>query len=489
MSKLVLHKTSLASGRASDGMMDVFSGGDEPVGSSTTEKRSENVDRRSELAGILRKPSHVLIIGSGGREHSLAYGVAQSSNVSEVFVSPGNAGTASAEKCSNISLDTHADILAFCREKNIDLVIVGPEAPLVDGLGDALRAADITVFGPNKNAAQLEGSKAFATEFMLRHGISIPDSAVVHSVSEAKKIIEEFGGPKNIVIKADGLAGGKGVFLPDNATEATEAVEKIASGSVDGDGSQFVMQKRFHGPEVSIFVLSDGTTAKIIPIAAQDHKRIGEGDTGPNTGGMGAYAPLPESVLPVALWQQIQDISDKTVTGMAAEHTPYEGVIYIGLMLAEELSGDPIVIEYNCRFGDPETEVLIPLLVQNGVDVYDMLYKTAAGQLSDIDLPKTINGAALTICLAAAGYPDSPRKGDEILGLNGTYENTTIFHGGTKADGSTIVSSGGRVLFVTGYGMSILDASNAAKAAIGDTGVHFTGMQYRRDIGHRVLGL
>ncbi len=433
--------------------------------------------------------ARVLIIGGGGREHALAWGIAQSPEVERLYVSPGNAGTGLLAATENVDLDGEVTTIAFCQEKAIDLVVIGPEAPLVVGLSDALRAAGVTVFGASQAAAQLEGSKSFATEFMQRRGIAIPESQIVTSVDEAKAAVESFGGPASSVIKADGLAGGKGVFLPNTAAEAANAIGKIASGKIDGDGSTFVIQQRNHGPEVSVFVLSDGTDYKIIPLASQDHKRLGNGDTGPNTGGMGVYAPLPDWMLSTVQWEKIEHIARQSIEGMVAEGAPYTGVLYIGIMLAEERAGDPIVIEYNVRFGDPEAEVIIPLLEGNGVDIYEMLLTTANGTLAGFALPEKLNAAALTICLAAEAYPDSPLTGKVIEGLNETYRDVTIFHGGTKLEGNAVVSSGGRVLYVTGFGTTLRAASQAANAAIGVGGVHFDGMQYRTDIGYRALKL
>ncbi len=430
----------------------------------------------------------VLIIGSGGREHALAWGVAQSPQVEKVYISPGNVGTATGQKCENVALSGEAETLAFCRENNVDLVVIGPEAPLVAGLSDALRAASVTVFGASKAAARLEGSKAFATEFMQKHDITIPDSRIVHSAEEAQAAIAAFGGAEKSVVKADGLAGGKGVFLPDDDTEAAEAIEKITSGKMDGDGSTFVIQARNHGPEVSVFVLSDGTNYQIIPLASQDHKRLLPGDKGPNTGGMGVYAPLPEWMLSRNQWDKIATIAQKSIDGMAADGTPYQGVLYMGIMLSEELSGDPLVIEYNARFGDPETEVIIPLLQGNGVDIYNMLYATATGAIKDFALPAGLNGAALTICLAAEGYPEAPVTGAQIEGLDETYRDVSVFHGGTKlGESGDVVSSGGRVLFVTGLGVNLEAASEAANSAIGTGKIYFPNMQYRPDIAHRAL--
>ena len=430
----------------------------------------------------------VLIIGSGGREHALAWGMAQSPTVEKVFVSPGNAGTATETKCENIAISGGTEVVAFCKDHSVDLVVIGPEAPLVAGLSDVLRAAGITVFGASKAAARLEGSKAFATEFMQRHSITIPESVIVDSADKAQAAIAKFGGAAKSVIKADGLAGGKGVFLPDTDAEASDAIKKIVSGKVDGDGSRFVVQARNHGPEVSVFVLSDGENYQIIPLASQDHKRLLAGDKGPNTGGMGVYAPLPDWMLSAVQWNKIATIAQKTVTGMATDDAPYQGVLYMGLMLAEELGGDPLVIEYNARFGDPETEVIIPLLHGNGVDIYDMLYATAAGTIKDFALPTMLNAAAIAVCLAAEGYPDAPITGKRIAGLGEDYRDVTVFHGGTKLENDAIVSSGGRVLFVTGLGVIIEAASAAANAAIGDNAIHFPGMQYRPDIGWRALG-
>ncbi len=430
----------------------------------------------------------VLIIGSGGREHALAWGIAQSPKVEKIYVSPGNAGTAHEKKCENIALSDEASTVTFCQDKQVDLVVIGPEAPLVAGLSDALRLTGVAVFGASKAAARLEGSKAFATEFMQRHDIAIPRSHIVHSTAEAQTAIREFGGAAKSVIKADGLAGGKGVFLPDGEGEADKAIEKIVSGTVDGDGSTFVVQARNHGPEVSVFVLSDGTHYQIIPLASQDHKRLLPGDKGPNTGGMGVYAPLPEWMLSADQWDKIATIAEKSIAGMAAEGAPYEGVLYIGIMLAEELGGDPLVIEYNARFGDPETEVIIPLLQGNGVDIYDMLYATATHKIADFKLPTSLNGSALTICLAAEGYPEAPVTGVTLAGLGEDYRDVTVFHGGTKLDDSGVVrSSGGRVLFVTGLGINLAAASEAARNAIGEGGIYFAGMQYRPDIAHRAL--
>jgi phosphoribosylamine--glycine ligase len=430
--------------------------------------------------------SNVLVVGGGGREHALAYGLNASPEVGALFVVPGNAGTAALSKAENVAID-HAKLPKFCLDNSIDFVVVGPDAAVVGGIGDQLRAVGITTFAATKIAAQLEGSKGFATKFMQRQSISLPPSAVVYDRVDAEVAIASFGGAAKAVIKADGLAAGKGVFLPDNEAEAADALDKILSGSMDGDGSQLVIQQRYHGPEVSVFVLSDGVTHKVIPISSQDHKRLLEGDQGPNTGGMGVYAPVPSSILSDDQWAKIVTIADQTITGMAADGTPYTSVLYLGIMLAEELQGDPIVIEYNCRWGDPETEVLIPMLMEHGVDIYDMLHSTASGTLTDFAMPTTINGAALTTCLAVPGYPSNPVTGQVIHGLAGDYANATVFQAGTTQVGNDLITNGGRVLFVTGFGVSLTQAQAAAANAIGDDAIHFDDMQYRRDIGWQAL--
>lgn len=431
----------------------------------------------------------VLVIGSGGREHALAYGLSLSDNVDSVFVSPGSAGSATLSKTQNITLSDHDAIVEWCEENGIDLVVIGPEIPLVEGLSDKLRATGIITFGASQAAAQLEGSKSFATEFMQRHDISIPDSKIVSNAEDAHRAIALFGGPVLAVVKADGLAGGKGVFLPDTQEEAEAAVNSILAGEVDGDGSRLVVQQRNHGPEVSVFVLSDGDSHQIIPLASQDHKRLLAGDKGPNTGGMGVYAPLPGWMLSDTQWDKIRDIAEKSISGMSSEGTPYQGVLYIGIMLSEELDGNPIVIEYNVRFGDPEAEVIIPLLIQNNVDIYEMLFAVASGSLAEYSLPKKLEGAALAICLAAEGYPVKPVTGQIVSGLNRTYPGVYVFHGGTKANGDEIITSGGRVLYITGFGDSLETASAAANAAIGEGKIHFPHMQYRTDIAHRAFNI
>jgi phosphoribosylamine---glycine ligase len=429
----------------------------------------------------------VLIVGNkggaGGREHALGVALAASADVSEVYFAPDNGGTMAVGKSLDVQHDQLPD---WAAKNNINLVVVGPEAPLVEGLADRFRAKGLNVCGASKVAAQLEGSKTFAFEFMEASKITQPPSQVVANEEEGLAAIAAMGGPNLTVIKADGLAGGKGVFLPESDEDAKTALERIFAGEVDAVGSKVVIQKRMNGPEASVFVLSDGKEFYIIPVAAQDHKRLLDGDKGPNTGGMGAYAPVPESILNKSQWQKVHEIAIKTIEGMEKNDTPYQGILYIGLMLAEELNGDPLVIEYNVRFGDPEAQVLIPLLTRAGVNMYKLLAATATpGDLAHISLPQSLNEAALTVVLAAHGYPESPRKGDVIEGLGHTYENAEIYQAGTTQEDEAIISSGGRVLAVTGFGKTISDAAEAAYNAIGSQAVYFADMQYRKDIGYQ----
>lgn len=429
----------------------------------------------------------VLVVGSGGREYAFGYGLAQSEAVSRLFFTPGNGGTT--QLGENVAIAA-AEIPSWAKQNGVDLVVVGPEAYLVAGLADQLRDAGLPVCGASAAAAQLEGSKAFAAEFMEASGIPQPDSQIITGVEEGLAAIQMLGGPSAAVIKADGLAAGKGVFLPESDDEAKDALEQIFSGKVqvDGQGMKTVIQKRFHGPEASVFVLSDGQEHYVIPVAAQDHKRLRDGDKGPNTGGMGVYAPLPAFMLGADQWQKIRDIAEKTISGMQKRGTPYQGFLYIGLMLAEELNGNPIVIEYNVRFGDPEAQVLIPLLSRAGADIYQAFKVTAEpGALKGMKLPERLEESALTVVLAAEGYPESPQKGDVIEGLDREYEDVVVCHAGTKREDGKVLTSGGRVLNVTGFGKTLQDAANAAYAAIGDDAVHFRGMQYRKDIGHQAI--
>lgn len=423
----------------------------------------------------------VLVVGSGGREFELGRSVYESGGVSKVYFLPGNAGTDQLPYGHNINGDP------FDVPKDT-FTIIGPEAPLVAGLADELRADGRLVFGPSARAAQLEASKAEAVGFNARHDIPQPISAVAEDLDAAYQYIGKYP-PDSYVIKADGLANGKGVVLPRDLTEAMLTVRGMLDGSLyDGAGKKrIVFQERLTGPEVSLFVVSDGQDFTLLPLA-QDHKRLLNGDKGPNTGGMGAYASANE-LLDADQLEKVYDIAQKSITGMAAEGTPYQGLLYIGLMMAKERGGDPVVIEYNCRFGDPETQVVLPLLTQNGVNVHRLLRSAAEGNL-DIGSTATslfhLGGAALSVCLAAPGYPDTPIKGARINGLDKDYQDVILHHAGTKTENDKIVTSGGRVLNVTGFGEDMVEAATRAYAAIGESAVNFEDMQYRTDIGHQL---
>lgn len=444
----------------------------------------------------------VLIVDGGGRGHALAEAIAQSPDVENIYCAPGNAGTASLDRgrVTNLPFGPSdlGEIRDFARQTDDELlVVVGPEAPLVAGMGDQLRLEKgVSVFGPNAAAARLEGSKVFASEFMQRHGIPQPDSRVARSVEEAMWLV---GGrdPNTLVLKADGLAGGKGVVLPDTSEEMVDTIYRMLSGNgFEGAGKTgIVIQERLTGPELSVFVMSDGENYSIIPYFAQDHKRRDAGDKGPNTGGMGAYTPVSATMLNATQLADIEHIAAQAISGMAMEAekdktaAPYQGVLYMGLMLARQLGGQLTVIEFNARFGDPEAQVILPTLTNAGVDMYTMLRETADGRVPDLGAPQFAGRAALTVCLAAKGYPENPEKGAIIAGLDRAYPNVTIYHGSTKAHGGKVVVDGGRVLYVTGQGETVDQAAAAAYAAIGEESVHFPGMHFRDDIGHQARSL
>jgi phosphoribosylamine--glycine ligase len=428
---------------------------------------------------------NVLIVGGGGREHQLGLSLANS--VDNIYFAPGNAGTAAIENGTNLSMGPSDldGIVAFVKERDCELTVVGPEQPLVDGLADQLEGHK--VFGPSAEAAKLEGSKAFAVRFMREFGIPHPASDIIDNevlktralLAATEKDVTKY------VIKADGLAGGKGVVLPATQAEASDTLKGMFSGELFGGAGKecTVIQERLRGPEVSVFVISDGENFITLPLS-QDHKRLKDNDEGPNTGGMGAYAPVPKSIFNSRQKEKIDEIVEKSIAGARLKGMPYKGVLYIGLMLAEEYDGDPVVMEYNVRFGDPEAQGVLPLLDRAGVDTYSLLHSSAEGNLRTSLIPE-IGGAALTVCLAAEGYPDSPRKGDTIYGLNQNYPNVIIQHGGTKQQDENIVTAGGRVLYVTGLGETVTESAVGAYAAIGEHGIHFDGMQYRTDIGHQ----
>lgn len=425
------------------------------------------------------------VVGSGGREFELGRQLGFSDEVQSVYFLDGNAGTEDLPKGENIAIKhTSVDeVVRFADEEQLGLTIIGPEAPLVAGVADRLREKGLVVFGPNAEPAKLEASKAYATRFMEENNIPHPPAVVTHNFEDATRIVRSRQADE-YVIKADGLAGGKGVVLPESYEDAEQILRKMfLKGGFDGAGKEAVLiQERFHGPEVSAFVVSDGTRFVVLPLA-QDHKRLLNDDKGPNTGGMGAFSPLSAEIVSADQEQKINEIAERSIAGMSRRGTPYQGVLYVGLMLAEELGGDPVVIEYNARFGDPETQVVLPLLSEAGVDVYDMLRSSAEGNLSNITIPKQLGNSALTVCLAAKGYPDSPEKGQDMYGLGEQYEGVILHHAGTKKEGEAIKTSGGRVLYVTGVGETVDAAAQYAYNAIGRVG--FSGMQYRTDIGHQ----
>jgi len=421
----------------------------------------------------------ILVIGSGGREHALAWKAAQSPDVEKVFVAPGNAGTAREEKLENVAIgveDIDA-LVGFARDNAIDLTIVGPEAPLVIGVVDAFETAGLRCFGPSKAAAQLEGSKAFTKDFLARHNIPTADYANFTDVDQALAYLKEKGAP--IVIKADGLAAGKGVIVAMTEEEADAAVRDMLAGNAFGEaGHRVVIEEFLEGEEASFIVMVDGE--HILPMAtSQDHKRVGEGDTGPNTGGMGAYSPAPV-VTPEVHNRIMAEVIEPTVNGMAAEGNPYTGFLYAGLMITED--GTPKVIEYNCRFGDPETQ---PIMMRLKSDLA-ALCNAALDRKLDTASAKWDERAAMGVVLAAGGYPGSYGKGDVINGLNGADSaDAKIFHAGTAEKDGNVVTAGGRVLCATALGSTVSEAQQMAYA-LADK-ISWNGMFMRRDIGYRAI--
>lgn len=408
-------------------------------------------------------------MGGGGREHALAWKLAQSPSLTKLWASPGNPGIAQCAELVPLDLKDHGAVVAFCQANAIDLVVVGPEAPLVDGIGDSLRAAGIAVFGPSKAAAQLEGSKGFTKDLCARHAIPTAAFERHHDLSAALAALDRFGAP--VVVKADGLAAGKGVTVAMTGDEAVGALESLFAES----GAEVVIEEFMEGEEVSLFALSDGKDIVLFG-TAQDHKRIGEGDTGPNTGGMGAYSPA--TVLTPDLERRAMDeIVRPTVAAMAAEGMPFVGILFAGLMLTPE---GPKLIEYNARFGDPETQVLMPRF--NG-DLAALFLATARGELSGATAPALDPDYAITVVLAAAGYPGEPRTGGAIALPSKPETGTEIFIAGVKRDGDTLRASGGRVVAVTAVSPNITDARAAAYRRL--TQIDYADGQYRRDIGWR----
>jgi phosphoribosylamine--glycine ligase len=413
---------------------------------------------------------NVLLVGSGGREHALAWKLAQSPSLSTLYAAPGNPGIADHATCVTLDVTDHAAVIAFCCEQAIEFVVIGPEAPLVDGLGDSLRAVDIGVFGPSAAAAQLEGSKGFTKDLCARAGIPTAGYVRVASLDAARAALPDFGLP--VVIKADGLAAGKGVTIAETAEDADAALTALFAEP----GGEAVIEQFLTGEEASLFVLTDGTNILTIG-SAQDHKRVGDGDTGPNTGGMGAYSPA-RVLTPELEAQAIERIVKPTVATMAADGVPFRGVLYAGLMLTD--SG-PQLIEYNARFGDPECQVLMMRLES---DLLDLLVATDRGTLGDLRTASFNPRAALTVVMAANGYPGTPEKGGRITGIEAAEaEGTKVFHAGTAMTDDGLVANGGRVLAVTALGTTVAEAQATAYRGV-DTMKFPTGFA-RRDIGWR----
>jgi phosphoribosylamine--glycine ligase len=420
----------------------------------------------------------VLIVGSGGREHALAWKCAQSSRVAEVIVAPGNAGTATEPKVRNaaVSAEDIAGLVALAQREKIDLTIIGPEAPLVLGVVDAFEAAGLRCFGPRKAPSQLEGSKAFTKEFLRRHGIPTAAYATFTRETFDPEWVRKQRTP--VVVKASGLAAGKGVVIVDSAEEAIATARAMFDGQFGGAGTEVVIEEFLPGEEASFIVMADGE--HVLPFAtSQDHKRVGDGDTGPNTGGMGAYSPAP--VVTPAMHERImREVIHPTIRGLAADGMPYTGFLYAGIMIAPD--GTPNVLEFNCRFGDPETQPIMSRLRSDLTLLCEAALDRRLDQVSMDWDPR----AALGVVLAAGGYPDAIRKGDPILGLEDAATLPgKVFHAGTAMQDGNVVTSGGRVLCAVGLGDTVGDAQRAAYALAAK--VHFEGMQYRRDIGHRAI--
>ncbi len=418
----------------------------------------------------------ILVIGGGGREHALAWKVAQNKAVSRIFVAPGNAGTALNPDMVNVPISSVPDLLKFAQDEGVYLTIVGPEAPLAAGVVDAFKAANLKIFGPTKLAAQLEGSKDFAKAFMLRHGIPTAAYATFTDAKLAHDYVNQQGAP--IVIKADGLAAGKGVVVAMTASEAHDAIDAMLSDNKLGSaGARVVIEEFLTGEEASFIVMVDGKN--ILPLAtSQDHKRLQDGDQGPNTGGMGAYSPAPV-VTPQIHAKVMREIIRPTVDGMAQEGHPYTGFLYAGLMISAD--GNVKTLEFNCRMGDPETQ---PIMLRMKSDLVVLAEHAVNGTLdqAEVDWDRR---TALGVVMASANYPDTPKLGDKITGLPSNLNDAHVFHAGTALQGEQVVTSGGRVLCVTALGETVKFAQQQAYQIV--DGIQFKGAQYRTDIGYRAI--
>ncbi|MDO5059252.1 MAG: phosphoribosylamine--glycine ligase [Neisseria sp.] len=419
----------------------------------------------------------LLVIGNGGREHALAWKLAQSPKVDTVFVAPGNAGTAHEPKLQNLALTAHADLIDFCRAENIAFTVIGPEAPLAAGIVDDFRAAGLAIFGPTKAAAQLESSKDFAKAFMARHGIPTAQYQTFENAEQAHDYVNAKGAP--IVIKADGLAAGKGVIVAMTLDEAHAAIDDMLLGNKMGNaGARVVIEDFLQGEEASFIVMVDGDN--VLPMAtSQDHKRLLDDDRGPNTGGMGAYSPAPV-VTPEVYERAMNEIILPTVRGMKADGNEFTGFLYAGLMI--DKNGAPYTIEFNCRFGDPETQ---PIMSRLDSDLADLVQAALDKKLDGTQAqwkPQT----AVGVVLAAEGYPESPKKGDVISGIEAANQTGKVFHAGTteNSDGQ-VVTNGGRVLCVVGLGDDVAAAKARAYEALDE--ISFDGMQFRKDIADKAI--
>ena len=419
----------------------------------------------------------ILVIGSGGREHALAWKLAQSVKIQKIYVAPGNGGTALDSRLENVNISNPDELDEFAIQNDVQLTVVGPEAPLAAGIVNIFRAKNLKIFGPTKEAAQLESSKDFAKSFMERHGIPTAKYQTFSDLAAAHKYIDEQGAP--IVIKADGLAAGKGVIVAMNLTEAHDAVDMMLSDNKLGDaGARVVIEEFLEGEEASFIVLVDGKN--ILPLAtSQDHKRLLDNDKGPNTGGMGAYSPAP-IVTPALHARVLREIITPTINGMKKDGIPFTGFLYAGLMIDKE--GNPKTLEFNCRMGDPETQ---PIMSRLKSDLVYVMEHAVNGTLDKVEL-EWDRRIALGVVLAAAGYPENPVKGAIISGIPKETENQIVFHAGTKLDSEgKPVTSGGRVLCVVGLADTMRMAQKTAYEAV--EAIHFDGVQYRSDIGWRAL--
>ena len=422
----------------------------------------------------------ILVIGSGGREHALAWKLSTSPRVQQVFVAPGNGGTALDPALKNVPISDVAALRDWALAEKIALTVVGPEQPLAAGVVDDFRAHGLRIFGPTRAAAQLESSKAFSKAFMQRHGIPTAAFQTFTDAAAARAYVERMGAP--IVVKADGLAAGKGVVVAQTVAEAHAAIDDMLGSNALGvahneGGARVVIEEFLQGEEASFIVLSDGKSVLALA-SSQDHKRLQDGDQGPNTGGMGAYSPAPVVSADVHA-RVMREVILPTVRGMEQDGIPFTGFLYAGLMI--DAQGRPRTLEFNTRMGDPETQ---PILMRLKSDLVEVLLAATAGRLHEVEL-QWDRRVALGVVLAAAGYPLAPRKGDPITGLPAPQEDVRVFHAGTVADGGQVRTAGGRVLCVTALADSVRQAQARAYDAV--RGIHFEGMQYRHDIGHHAI--